>query len=197
MRVVQDYHAGNVSAWIVASTNVVLELEDNRSNVQSELEKGVRKLKAQLARMATATSALLPEREIVRPDWIDDEFSRCVGLVLDRLVDSMSFYEGSSDCKLRASDRVYAGVPPSSKSTQQYKDCAIFEEFLELARSLRESGFQGRLIFVSSNKNDYGPPPVGASRIAEDLAEHGAEYVASLDWALASIRNEASPRQAR
>lgn len=54
VRVVQDYHAGNVSAWIVASTNVVLELEDNRSNVQSELEKGVRKLKAQLARMAKA-----------------------------------------------------------------------------------------------------------------------------------------------
>jgi hypothetical protein len=101
---------------------------------------------------------------------------------------SISIYQGTSDCVLRARDRLRAGEPPSSKAKQEFKDCEIFEEFLELAQNLRAGGFGERMIFVSSNTSDYGRPP-GAPRIQEDLLEHGAEYVSSLSWALSSIRN--------
>ncbi len=109
---------------------------------------------------------------------------------MDRLVSSLIVFRGT-DCIGKARDRLWAGQPPASKSKQEFKDCEIFEEFLELVMSLRGHGFDKKTIFVTPNRHDYGDPPRGHDRIASDLEAVGAAYAANISWALAVARNAA------
>jgi hypothetical protein len=80
---------------------------------------------------------------------------------------------------------VWAAAPPASRAKQEFKDCEIFEEFLELASAIRRDGFEAPAVFVTPNSRDYGPPPDGHPRTASDLAALVAHYVANLSWARA------------
>jgi hypothetical protein len=126
---------------------------------------------------------MFPDRRIANVEWLDVSLNERIVGVMDRLVTSMSVYRGTTQCVGRARERLWAGRPPASRAKQQFKDCEIFEEFIELMMILRAKGFDQRAVFVTPNSQDYGPPPDGFEQIGSDLKAVQALYAANIAWA--------------
>lgn len=89
----------------------------------------------------------------------------------------------------RAFGRVIGSRRPSGK-TGQAKDCAIFEECLEVCRQLQAAGFSRKMVFCSSNAADYCDPGVEPHPdIATDCAAVGLTFTTNLPWAAAELKS--------
>ncbi len=81
-------------------------------------------------------------------------------------------------CDRRAAFRMAAVVPPCrSRGSNSSADCRIIEHYLEIAKQLTAAGFPFRVVFVSSNKNDYGEPKNIKYVLGVEFAAAKLEYV--------------------
>jgi hypothetical protein len=90
-------------------------------------------------------------------------------------------------CVVSANERLLRARPPASHHRQQYKDCVIFEHYLQLARELRAAGVQRPVVFVSSNVGDYGQPGQLDASLQAELDGAGVVFVTDLAWAHAHL----------
>ena len=88
---------------------------------------------------------------------------------------------------LAAIDRVAKNLPPSKKG-QQSKDCLIIEHIYSLSRRLRSDGFQGKMVFVSSNTNDYCHQGILHPEIKNEFDQLDIEFTTNLTWAKSIIK---------
>lgn len=183
----KDGSANPKRVWLITSANVVRELETRRQSVESELNGYISSMQQAVGRVLTVVRRTFPDRRFQWPNLMELGFSDRVVRVMDLLIGATSVFSGGTGCIKRASARIWAGAPPASRGSQQYKDCEIFEEFIEFVSTIRSEGFEPPVVFVTPNKNDYGRPPDGHPRIASDLARIRAHYAANLSWARASI----------
>jgi hypothetical protein len=85
--------------------------------------------------------------------------TRSVNIVaakVQQLIDSITLFELTPESKLRAHDRQRKAARPARRGKDSLGDCSITEGLLELARKLRSDGFTERIVFVSSNVDDFG-----------------------------------------
>lgn len=186
--IIEDSIASPRRVWAVTTANVIQEFQTHRDSVQQELESQISALNLSMSRLSRVAGVVLPERRISHVDWLGLPLHHRVLGIMDRLVSFLIVFRGT-DCIGKALNRLWAGQPPASKSKQEFKDCEIFEEFLEIVSSLRSNGFDKPAVFVTPNKQDYGAPPRGHDRIASDLEAAGALYAANISWALPIARN--------
>ena len=78
------------------------------------------------------------------------------------------------------------GLAPAGQGGKEFKDCLIIEHFLAAGAALRSAGIAETMLFVSSNKNDYGDPP-GASPLNTEFAAMRLDYVTDLAWAVSLL----------
>jgi hypothetical protein len=187
--IVNDAESEPRRVWSVTTANVVQEIETHRESVRQELIGHIKALDVSIDRALTAARSAFPERQFTWTGLANVQLDGRILRIMDGLVESTVVYRGSAECVARARDRVWAGAPPASRVKQEFKDCEIFEEFLELVSAIRREGFESPIVFVTPNSRDYGPPPSGHPRIASDLAPIHAQYAASLSWARALIRS--------
>lgn len=173
--------------WLVSTSGVLQEFRSHCHAIGQELAAHVAQLARTVARMAQIAAVVLPEKQIQQLQWLDADFGERVIGIAERLVASTTLYQGSDACIQRAGQRVWTGLPPASISKQEFKDCQIFEEFLELAAELRSNNFALPIAFVTPNSKDYGNPPVGHERISADLNAHGCLYAGNVAWARAMV----------
>ncbi len=195
--IVRDARSGPRQVWAVSTANVLQEFGAARTRAAAELMAHMKSLNHALSRLSAVATLLFPEHfagspageEAAVQDRLSDLVENRLLKVMDELADSLVIFEGTPDCVFRARNRVFGALPPASKSGQQYKDCEIFEEFLELLTALRRRGFNQPAVFITPNSKDYGPPPDGHPRIASDLAPCTGTYAAHLSWACNLIRS--------
>ncbi len=178
--------------WLVTSALVISEFRNNVTSVTNELKGAIEKQARTITRVADVSRAIFPEQRVEATNWeamgVDQRVTELVNGLVDRLV----VFDGSPESQLRAGARVRSAEPPSGRGKdQQYKDCEIFEAFLELVSAARSQGFTSRAILVTADKG-YGKPP-GHKRIKEDLSAVSAEYVTHLAWAWGMIQSEVEP----
>jgi hypothetical protein len=70
---------------------------------------------------------------------------------------------------------------PAKEGKNSLGDCTIFEEVLEVGRLLRENGFTKRIVFSTSNTQDYYSASGVIDTIRGDAGLYGIEIVKSLD----------------
>jgi hypothetical protein len=100
-------------------------------------------------------------------------------LVLDRHNDTME----------RAYNRVAVTRRRPCRKGGELKDCTIFEECLEVCRQLQSGGFARKMVFCTSNTEDYCAPGVTPhTDVATDCAAVGLVFTASLPWAVNELR---------
>lgn len=88
--------------------------------------------------------------------------------------------QAEDNVKIAAMNRVTTVRAPASKGKSEPKDCFIFEEVLALGRELRRKGFRGRIVFASSNTNDYRSAGELRPDIETDLQSIKGEFAVSL-----------------
>jgi hypothetical protein len=185
--IVDDVLADPRRIWLVTTANVMHEFAGRRDEVSEELSCRMRELNQWMARVSNVAKIAFPEWRIGSLDWRELKLEQRILGIMDRLVDSMVTFQGTVTCVGKARDRLWAGLPPASKAKQEFKDCEIFEEFLELLGVIRGKGFEQPAVFVTPNKKDYGPAPEGHPQIASELAALSAQYAANLSWARALV----------
>ncbi|MGA2739660.1 MAG: hypothetical protein ABSG65_19750 [Bryobacteraceae bacterium] len=186
--IVDDAVAEPRRVWLVTSANVMQEFEGRLSYVMDELTARLRDLSLSIARVSSVAKIAFPERRFDTLNLPELKLEKRMHGIMDRLVNSMVIFRGTPLCVGKARDRLWAGLPPASKARQEFKDCEIFEEFLKLLAAIRSQGFGLPAIFITPNKEDYGPPPDGYAQIASEMSAFGASYAANLSWALSLIR---------
>ena len=168
--------------WVVTTEHVVHELKDNRPAVETEIHREMTKFR----RLTDVERILFPEDPPPRSSRREKDLANRAVETMERLVQFTNVFQGSQECTLRAADRVRRKRSPSSKK-QEFKDCEIFEEFLELASRLRQLEFTPPIVFVTPNKADYGEVPTGKPQIQEDLARCRATYAPNLTDAASRV----------
>lgn len=169
------------AVWLVIADVVAEEINKNRSGILNRLGTGLKNLDKQVARLEEVLHQVYGSSP---PAGLWPEiagFSDRLDQILTELLGVASTLEERDACAARALQRMRQGRPPSKKGQNLINDCVIFEEYLELLRLLRQSGFDDRAFFVSPNTNDYGPLKNGDhEEIRADLALHQAEYLKDL-----------------
>lgn len=92
--------------------------------------------------------------------------------------------DSDNGCFAKAVHRVIHNIPPSKKGGEA-KDCTILEEYLAVCGALRAAGFQKKLVFCTSNTNDYcDKSSAPAPALATEFATLKLDFRTSLEWAV-------------
>ena len=124
--------------WAVTSRVVFDEYRKNRPIVDGELLRNIDQIQASVIRFASFGRLSSPDRRVEILHWLNAEFRERIMTMLDRFVASLLLFEGSSECMATAHQRVLAGLAPATRSSE-YKDCYIFEEFLEFLAGVEKA----------------------------------------------------------
>ena len=104
---------------------------------------------------------------------------RDTALVLDRHPDAIQ----------RAYNRVAVTKRRPCRKGGELKDCTIFEEYLEACRLLGGGGFTRRMVFCTSNTEDYcAPGVIPHADVATDCGAVGLIFTTTLPWALMELK---------
>ena len=78
----------------------------------------------------------------------------------------------------KAMHRVRHGIAPSKRGRENSKDCFVIESYLEVAAQLNAAGFAERMVFGSSNTNEYLDPVSGQppSPLNAELSAQRVDY---------------------
>jgi len=75
--------------------------------------------------------------------------------IAERLLAISEHVPESADIAARAHRRSVAGQAPARKGKGSPGDCAIIETYIEAVSRLRSSGLPSKIVFLSSNTEDY------------------------------------------
>lgn len=175
--------------WVTTTGIVGRELIQNRKGSIRELRVQVLAVESALGKLSQIAGIVMPESPITSS--ISSEIAeRLIGIV-DDLIAACFQFRGPDSCSVRAANRLIDRRHPSPRpGNQQFKDCLIFEEFLELAVCLRARGLSSAIVLVTPNKDDYGHPKHGP--IARELEALDASYVLDVAWALTLVTRNSS-----
>lgn len=120
---------------------------------------------------------------------------RFVSMIEDKvhhLLDVSAVFELTPDIKLKAHERQLRALRPARRGKDSSGDCSITEAFLELTKNLRSVGFMERVIFISSNLDDYGGEDAVTRRnlhpaIQSDFAPLSIEFFSNLNRAASTF----------
>lgn len=104
-------------------------------------------------------------------------------LLSQRLLDTALHLDAQDNTDIRALRRAKDRIPPSKRGGE-VKDCIILEECLEVATGLRAAGFTRRIVFCTSNTDDYCEGTQLHPAIASDFAPLGVVFTKNLTWAV-------------
>jgi len=138
---------------VLMAKQVSTELQCNLPDVEKDAEASLEKFRAQAQRV----------------DYVAAEFGAVGAMATSHLIDHVARARSTMDRWERAALRVAPGpgvpakaihrvvnaIAPSRKGKDSTKDCLIVETYLEAAAQLRGASFTGKIVFGSSNTDDY------------------------------------------
>jgi hypothetical protein len=125
----------------------------NEAGVLDEIRKDLGDFNLRIIALESACTYLGIKRSRNCRISVDDVITALVELC--KSIISRSFViENDAECCLLAHRRAVQNIPPSRKGKGS-GDCDIIEHVLGQCRLLRSQGFAEKMIFISSNTNDY------------------------------------------
>lgn len=108
----------------------------------------------------------------------------------EKLLNLCLCLESINESTFNAHQRVSKHIPPAKKGKDSYKDCEIFEEMLFLGNLLRRKGFIKKIIFATSNTEEYYKDDKPIPEIKQDLSKFNIEIVTSLNHGYHLVKND-------
>ncbi len=172
---------------LLTNETVYAEWNDNIANVKQELEKEVKKFENTREKLVIAANVLLE----IKPDYGQKMTSLNLHGHLEDLSRNLLTHclivEQEHSHFVMGGQRSITNLAPAKKGKPEFKDCVIFEAFLDVSKQARKLGYSREIYFVTSNSNDYGK--ANASLIFEELNKINATLIDNLPWALAAVEN--------
>ena len=165
---------------ILCAEQVTLEFAENVDAVHEEARQSLKKLRENLSRI-DALAAIYGAQGAAVIDHLDDHMLRAKALV-DRWLTRATTVRPPDEILSKALARVNAARAPAKKGKESFKDCVVFETYLDAAQRLRAAGFRSSIVFVSSNPREYFEPGTSVlkAEIAADLAPGVVDFAVSM-----------------
>ena len=173
---------------VIVADQVRTELADNQQGVEEEARSGLTKFR-ELVKRINQVAALFGEATVIDTTHLADHVARTVA-VLQRWTQVAITAPAGPDAEARAIRRVVQGRAPSRKGKESAKDCLVVESYLEVAGELRAAGFNGRIVFASSNTDEYydGSSKKLHAQLQADFGVHAIDYAPNFSAARHSLR---------
>jgi hypothetical protein len=124
-----------------------------------------------------------------QPQYSPSGLANCLHDLSRRLLSAAIVLDAHPDTMSRAYARVAVTQRRPCRKGGELKDCTIFEECLEVCRLVRTTPFTRKLIFCSSNTDDYCAPGVTPHPdIAADCGAVGLLFTTNLPWAVSELK---------
>ncbi len=178
---------------VVLPSLVTKEWNDNFKKVLEETDTHIAALEKNAANFHKACERLGMELTTVRSSFKEVGLSRGLLDLALEIISKAETLDSSDQSNLLAYDRALNKRPPSGPGKSELKDCTILEECLALTRVLRQRSFSDRIVFCSSNINDYCVDSVGSKQLhpvlASEFAAVGLRYSRNLAEAVGRLRH--------
>ncbi len=175
------------SLSVVVTTTIEREYSDHINQICVELERYVAKLIADNERLINSIESvnLAYEFNIIRMNTI--KLSDALKTIADGILKDSIILDRDDECIGKAHTRVERYSAPSQRGKSEAKDCVIVEHFLKFSHELRDSGFSGKMVFITSNSRDYGTAPKFRSPLDQDFQKVNVLYANTFKWALSLL----------
>lgn len=176
--------------WLLTNELVSREWNDNIHTVQQDLEKGINKEMLIREKLIKASNIIFNAEYSCGHKISSLGLSTQLRQLSHDLLHSCLIIKEEDKHIISGMHRVYKYLPPAKQGKAEPKDCVIFETFLDIAKDIRNRGYDKKIYFVTSNSNDYGKP--SNPLVSNDLNQIGAELINSLEWALSIVQKQKS-----
>jgi hypothetical protein len=156
---------------------VHIEFSEHADRVQTEADEAMSKLRDQIT-LVDAVSAAFGGRGVTDLGHLHGHVLRTREIV-DRWIRASVLVTQTPEIAARAFARLNQARTPARKGKDSSKDCLVIETYLDVISSLRAAGLTSKIVFVSSNKDDYSGK--AASTLKPDLQKEFSAL--SIDYA--------------
>jgi hypothetical protein len=172
---------------VIVSDHVRTELTDNQRGVEEDARRGLTKFREQVNRI-NLVAEQFGAATTIDTTHLADHVARTMA-VLQRWAKIAITAPVGPDIECRAMRRVMQALAPSRKGKESAKDCLVVESYLEVAAELRVAGFSRRIVFASSNTNEFldnGTKQLHA-QLQTDFGVHAIDYAPNFGAAKHSL----------
>jgi hypothetical protein len=174
---------------VVVGSFVPAEWHNNSPAVCAELEKRLKRMDEEAELFHRVCGHLTLSVGFGRAQYQVSGLPSQLLDVSSRLLGAALVLEPHPDTNSRAFGRVAISQRRPSHKGGELKDCTIFEECLKVCRQLQSTAFSRKLVFCSSNIDDYcAPGVVPHADIAADCAAVGLRFTTTLPWAVSELK---------
>ena len=172
---------------VIAADQVRTELADNQDGVEQEARRGLTRFREQTEHN-NQIAAQFGAATTIDTTHLVDHVDRTLAVLQRWTQVSITAPTGPEVCR-RAMRRVVQAVAPSRKGKESAKDCLVVESYLEVADDLRAMGFIGRIVFASSNTNEFvdGGTMTLHAQLQADFGVHAIDYAPNFGAAKHSL----------
>ncbi len=173
---------------IVVGSFVPTEWASHEQNVLGELNVHLDRMQKQAAHFHSLCTHLGLAVSFGAPQYPASGMAASLHDLSRRLLQAAVVLDRQHDTMSRAYDRVAVTRRRPCRKGGELKDCTIFEECLEMCRQLQAGGFTRKMVFCTSNTEDYCAPGVMPhADVAADCGAVGLVFTATLPWALKEL----------
>ncbi|EPB8093645.1 DUF4935 domain-containing protein [Yersinia mollaretii] len=171
--------------WLISSEVVDTEWANNIEIVETDTRNSVKNLhKRALVFKEALDHSTSPEKWTYPKYFTSYDLEQNLKSISNDLRESLTLIESDATCIQRASNRVVQCIAPASKGKSEFKDCFIIEHYIELGNRLKAAGFSNSIIFISSNKSDFGSPYDIREPIKTEFSNANIRYIGDIKSAI-------------
>lgn len=170
---------------IVLSPYIHDEISRHHDRIQSETIHFISEIDNNVNLIKTVANCL--NISISADTLISHNIEKLLGKIVNELQKESIAFERDISVSNKATERAVKKIPPGRKGA--IADCLIYEHILTLMDILRNRGFNRKIVFITSNSNDYwdksckNPKPP----IDTELQKLKCSFVLEWNWALSEL----------
>jgi hypothetical protein len=159
------------------------EYKNNLLNTKQELQSHVKKLALNLEILKSVHSS--SQNQLSAPDLFILETCGYLENICDEIFSHGIYLKKYEKITSTATNRTISQTPPARHGA--VKDCIIYEHFLEQSKLIRAKSIQEKIVFLTSNTEDFCESRLPKSPIDIELLSINASLCLNWSWALADL----------
>lgn len=151
---------------LLMADQVFIEYNANVELVINEAKTSLEKL-CKLIKKIDEVASVYGSHGKSNTDHLDDYISKS-RIYADKWIEYATRFAEPKNIASKAHLRVNSAKAPARKGKDSFKDCVIIETYLDIVKQLRELGVDTKIVFVSSNTDDFAEK--NKAQIKKDLS---------------------------
>ena len=172
--------------WLVVSEFVKREWCDHADNLRTDLGNQIKNLDNKITPVRSAFIALGIGPPLVDPELQSLKIDHHLYNLSKNILDNSYIVIEDSVCTNKAIQRYNRREAPAVIGSSP-NDCTIIEHYLELCVLLREKSFSEKIVFISSNTNDYREQNNLKEPLVSQFSKVSLEYMTDIGQLLRRI----------